>query len=278
MCQLLGMNSSKPAALGFSFEGFAERGGRTGEHKDGWGIAFHGADGCTLLTDQLASIDSPLAASLKRAPVKATSVVAHIRKATRGRVASENTHPFMRRLWGQTWSFAHNGDLADAPPEPAGQLAPFSPVGDTDSEQAFCFLLNGLQHRFARQPPPTQLYHAVATLAADIALGGSFNFLLSNGELLFAHCSTHLHYVVREYPFTVARLIDCDISINFSQHNHLDDRIAVIATQPLTSNEAWIAFSPGQLKMFVGGEAVSPLAREPAPGEACATRPQWRFA
>ena len=32
MCQLLGMNSSKPAALDFSFAGFAERGGRTGEH------------------------------------------------------------------------------------------------------------------------------------------------------------------------------------------------------------------------------------------------------
>ena len=43
MCQLLAMNSSKPAALGFSFAGFTERGGRTGEHRDGWGIAFHPA-------------------------------------------------------------------------------------------------------------------------------------------------------------------------------------------------------------------------------------------
>ncbi|MES2741798.1 MAG: class II glutamine amidotransferase [Pseudomonadota bacterium] len=278
MCQLLGMNSSKPAALGFSFEGFAERGGRTGEHKDGWGIAFHGSDGCTLLTDQLPSIDSPLAASLKRAPRKATNVVAHIRKATRGRIASENTHPFVRQLWGKTWSFAHNGDLTTALPEQAGQASPprFVAAGDTDSEQAFCFLLNGLQDRFARQPPADQLYEAIAEMAAAIARCGSFNFLLSNGELLFAHCSTHLHYVVREYPFTVAQLVDCDISINFSQHNHLDDRIAVIATQPLTSNEAWIAFTPGQLTLFVGGEAVA--RQEPCRHAPRAARPQWRFA
>lgn len=36
MCELLAMNSSKPAALDFSFTGFSERGGRTGEHRDGW--------------------------------------------------------------------------------------------------------------------------------------------------------------------------------------------------------------------------------------------------
>jgi hypothetical protein len=29
------MNSSKPAAVDFSFAGFAERGGPTGQHKDG---------------------------------------------------------------------------------------------------------------------------------------------------------------------------------------------------------------------------------------------------
>eukprot|EP01032_Pedospumella_encystans_P029920 gene29920-33769_t len=49
MCQLLGMNSSKPADLRFSFAGFAERGGRTGEHRDGWGIAFHTRRGWPLL-------------------------------------------------------------------------------------------------------------------------------------------------------------------------------------------------------------------------------------
>lgn len=258
MCQLLAMNSNKPAALGFSFEGFVERGGHTGEHKDGWGIAFHAGDGCRLYTDQLASVDSPLAAAIKRHPIKARNIVAHIRKATRGRIALENTHPFTRELWGKTWSFAHNGDLNawQAPPDPA-----YAAAGDTDSERAFCHLLAGLRQRFPqRQPGHGALHAAIAALSAPIAAHGSFNFILSDGDTLFAHCSTHLHYVVREYPFAQAQLIDCALSIDFRRHNHLDDRIAVIATHPLTSNEAWRAFAPGELKMFSGGQELRPDA------------------
>ena len=261
MCQLLAMNSSKPAALDFSFEGFAERGGRTGEHKDGWGIAFHADNGCRLITETCSSVDSALAASLRQNPVRARNIVAHIRKATHGRVAPHNTHPFTRELWGKTWSFAHNGELKswDAPADPR-----FIASGDTDSERAFCHLLAGLGQRFPHSAPArAELFAALNALSADIAAHGSFNFILSDGELLFAHCSTHLHYVVREYPFSVAKLIDCELSIDFRRHNHLDDRIAVIATQPLTSNEDWIAFAPGELKMFIGGEAVAAGARGP---------------
>lgn len=250
MCQLLAMNSSKPASLGFSFSGFAERGGRTGEHKDGWGIAFHTRDECQIFADHLPCIASPLAASIKQQPLKASNVIAHIRKATQGRIARENCHPFKRQLWGRTWTFAHNGDLKEFAPA-AGV---YTPEGDTDSERAFCYLLSRLGQRFAAQPPREVLYAELSILADEIAAHGTFNFILSDGDTLFAHCSTKLHYVLRAYPFSVAKLIDCDLSIDFSQHNHLDDRIAVIATEPLTSNEAWTAFAPGELKMFAAGQ------------------------
>jgi predicted glutamine amidotransferase len=260
MCQLLGMNSSKPAGLGFSFAGFVERGGRTAEHADGWGIAFHDAAGCHLVTDLQASSDSPLAASIRNAPRRARNVVAHIRKATQGATAPENSHPFTRQLWGKTWSFAHNGDLKEFYPEQDGH---YRTIGATDSERAFCYLLSVLRQRFPRGAPArSDLFSSVAEVAADVARHGTFNFILSDGELFLAHCSTALHYVVREYPFRDARLIDCDLAINFSQHNHLDDRMAVIATEPLTTGEAWLAFAPGELKMFVHG---APCAQPGAP-------------
>lgn len=272
MCQLLAMNSSKPAALGFSFEGFAERGGRTGEHKDGWGIAFHGPGGCQLFTDHLPSIASPLAMRIKQNPIKARNIVAHIRKATQGRIALENSHPFTRELWGKTWSFAHNGDLKTfvKPLQAEADGALYAALGETDSEHAFCHMLNGLHQRFRlRQPEPEALFAAIEALARQLASHGTFNFIMSNGEVLYAHCSTHLHYVVREYPFSVAKLIDCDLSIDFSKHNHLDDRIVVIATHPLTSNEQWQAFAPGELMMFSGGAAVAMAqARSSARGTA----------
>jgi glutamine amidotransferase len=249
------MSSNKPAAMDFSFTGFVERGGRTGEHRDGWGIALHTPTGCRLYTDYLPSIESPLAAQFKQSPIKARSVVAHIRKATQGRVSLENSHPFTRELWGQTWSFAHNGDLKLFAPD--ASLGLYTPWGDTDSERAFCHMLSGLAQRFDAQPERHVLYAALAALAGEIAHYGTFNFILSNGDLLFAHCSTELHVVVRAYPFSVAHLIDCEMSIDFSRHNHLDDRIAVIATAPLTSNEQWTRFAAGELKLFAGGVDVS---------------------
>jgi len=252
MCQLLAMSSHHPAALDFSFTGFIERGGRTGEHKDGWGIAFHTPGGCRLYTDYLPSIDSPLAEQFKHSQIKARGVVAHIRKATQGRVSLENSHPFTRELWGQTWSFAHNGDLKLYDPKPAL----YAPWGDTDSERAFCHLLSGLAARFDQQPERHELYAALAEMAATIAGHGPFNFILSNGDLLFAHCSTELHVVVRAYPFSVAHLVDCALSMDFSRYNQRDDRIAVIATQPLTSNEQWTRFAQGELKLFERGVEV----------------------
>lgn len=68
-----------------------ELGGRAGVHKDGWGIAFHDAQGCRLMTDLLAWSDSPLAVQVRQAPQRARNVVAHLRKATQVATTSENS-------------------------------------------------------------------------------------------------------------------------------------------------------------------------------------------
>ena len=80
--------------------------------------------------------------------------------------------------------------------------------------------------------------------------------MLSSGNELFAHCSTHLYYVVRQHPFVTAKLSDEDVSVDFSTLTTPDDRVAVIVTQPLTTNETWTAFQPGELILFVDGMPV----------------------
>ena len=37
----------------------------------------------------------------------------------------------------------------------------------------------------------------------------------------------------------------------------IQDRVAVVVTAPLTVNEQWTAFQPGELKVFVDGRALS---------------------
>ena len=67
------------------------------------------------------------------------------------------------------------------------------------------------------------------------------------------HCSTELYYIVRQYPFAEARLSDEDLSVDFSQVTTPNDRVAIIVTAPLTTNETWQKFGAGELKVFVDG-------------------------
>jgi glutamine amidotransferase len=245
------MNCNVPTDIVFSFTGFAHRGGRTDTHHDGWGIAFFEGAGVRHFVDHQAAVASPIAELIKQYPLKSTNVIAHIRKATQGQVALENCHPFVRELWGRYWVFAHNGDLKQFAPVLDG---PFRPVGNTDSELAFCFLLQELRARFGDAPPTTEaLQAALAELVRIVAAHGTFNMMLSDGTALFAHCSTKLCYVVRQHPFPTVCLSDEDLSVDFSQVTTPNDRVAIIVTEPLTTNEAWTDFAPGELKLFIDG-------------------------
>ena len=247
MCQLLGMNANTPTDVMFSFTGLATR---AEEHKDGFGIAFFEGAGLRLLVDHHSARVSPVAELVKRYPIKSDNVIAHIRKATQGRVALQNTHPFVRELWGRYWVFAHNGDLKGFHPRLHGA---FRPVGDTDSEHAFCWLMQELAKAHASVPGVDELSATLRELVPQVARHGNFNLLLSNGEALWAHASTRLHYLVRRHPFGRATLHDEDVTVDFSRNTTPNDRVAVVATEPLTDNEAWTPFAPGELRVFVDG-------------------------
>ncbi|MEK8051584.1 class II glutamine amidotransferase [Ideonella sp. DXS22W] len=247
MCQLMGMNANTPTDVMFSFAGLATR---ATEHKDGFGIAFFEDKGVRLFVDPESALHSPVADLVKRYPIKSSHVIAHIRKATQGQVRLQNTHPFVRELWGRYWVFAHNGDLKDFNPRLHGS---FRPVGDTDSERAFCWLMQELAKAHASVPTVDELTHTLAELLPQPARHGTFNCLLGNGQALWAHCSTHLHWLERKHPFGAAHLADEDLSVDFGALTSPGDRVAIVATQPLTRGEDWTAFGAGELRVFVGG-------------------------
>ena len=247
MCQLLGMNANTPTDVMFSFAGLSHR---ADEHKDGFGIAFFEGRGLRLFIDPESARASPVADMVRRYPIRSHHVIAHIRKATVGAVALQNCHPFVRELWGRYWVFAHNGDLHGYAPTLHGH---FRPVGSTDSEQAFCWLMQELDKAHASVPSVPEMTRTLAELVPQVARFGTFNMLLSNGEALWAHASTKLCYIVRQHPFATARLADEDLAVNFAEHTTPDDRVAVVATTPLTSDEAWTPFAPGELKVFQDG-------------------------
>ena len=147
MCELLGLDSNAPTAATFSFSGLSARGGRTGEHVDGFGMAFHDGDACRVFKDAGRACDSPLADLLRRQPLRARTVLAHVRKATQGQRTVFNCHPFQ---YGR-WVFAHNGDIPNFEHKREALIAEVAPrfrrfiLGDTDSEVLFFLFLTALE-------------------------------------------------------------------------------------------------------------------------------------
>lgn len=252
MCQLLGMNCNSPTDIGFSFEGFRRRAGITDFHSDGFGVAFFDGKGVRIFRDDQPCCSSPIADCVKQYRIKSLNVIAHIRKATQGEVNIVNTHPFMREIWGENWVFAHNGNLKNLP-----ELAWHTqPIGCTDSEAAFCYITQCLKSQFKSKPNDDVLFDAIYAIAEELQQEGTFNFLLSNGEVMIAHCSTHLHYVMRRAPFGKAFRVDDDGMIDFNDYAKPNDRINIISTFPITKNENWIKMKHGGMVMFKDGHKI----------------------
>ncbi|PIE25494.1 MAG: class II glutamine amidotransferase [Neptuniibacter caesariensis] len=254
MCELLGMSANVPTDICFSFAGLMQRGGGTGPHKDGWGIAFYEGKGARCFHDPNPSVDSKIANLIKSHPIKSHIVISHIRQANVGNICLENTHPFQRELWGYTWTFAHNGQLDKALFEKG--LGSYQPVGTTDSEYAFCWLLGKIRERFPQRPDDfDELSDFIHGCCEQLRELGVFNMLLTESTHLFAFCGSKLSWITRKAPFGEASLRDCDLTVDFMTETTPNDIVTVIATEPLTENEEWVALKPGELVTFVQGVA-----------------------
>ena len=253
MCELLGMSANVPTDVCFSFSGLIRRGGVTGPHKDGWGIVFYEGKGCRTFLEPRASAYSEIARLVEKYPIKSKIVIAHIRRANVGAVALENTHPFTRELWGENWSFAHNGRLIGIKKK---KLTFYKPVGATDSEYAFCWLLDLVRRHFPKKPVEKKLIALIGKLLNELNKLGVCNVLLSDGKRLFAYSSTALSYITRKAPFGRATLVDQQLQVDFKKETSSKDVVTIIATKPLTNNEHWDLITPGELKVFLDGHLI----------------------
>ncbi len=257
MCELLGMSANVPTDICFSFTGLMQRGGRTGPHRDGWGIAFYEGKGVREFRDPSPSCDSEIARLVQNYPIKSQIVISHIRQANAGRVCLENTHPFMRELWGRYWTFAHNGQV---PGIRSKTLKHYLPVGTTDSEHAFCWLMDQIRERFP-MPPKRQstLWRFIHQCCEHLRELGVYNMLLSDSRVLGSYCSTKLCWITRKAPFTTAELKDADVTIDFRQETTPEDIVSIIATEPLTNNEQWHHMKAGEMTVFRKGDVLQAI-------------------
>lgn len=258
MCELFGMSSRLPATVNLSMEEFARHGGLTGPHTDGWGIAFFEGAAIRLLKEPEPAANSPWIAFVREQGIKSSLVISHIRRATRGPRALKNTQPYCREMGGRMHVFAHNGFLDGVDDL---ELGTFRPVGDTDTELAFCHLLARLQPLWVdsgHPPGPMDVLPIVTDVARRLAIMGPANFLYSDGQTLFAHSDRRrgldgtiappgLHVLTRECPARGDLLQGSGISIDAGKQS-----VVLVASRPL-SDEPWQPLAEGAVLVVSEG-------------------------
>lgn len=241
MCQLLGVSSNRNVDIQISLREFRLR-GKANPH--GWGYAYiqEGIWKLSKKPDTLKSED------IKAEPFqfKSKYVIAHVRKMSCGVQNHENTHPFQIN----SWVFAHNGDVRRIMGNADYKLTKFRPKGETDSEYAFCYLLEKIGNE-----KDIGKIKAILELECDkIKEHGNFNILLSNGEALFAHGHDSLHFVQRKYPFQKITLIGDTTMFDLQEFKNLNEKAIIIATEPITKGENWSQIKG--LKVFRNGAEI----------------------
>jgi glutamine amidotransferase len=254
MCELLGMCFSKPVTPSISFTGFRQRGE---QHPDGWGLAFYPDESVQVIKEPVKAGSSALSAFLKDyAGVSSKIIIAHVRKASVGSNFHKNTHPFQREVDGKDYVMAHNGTLKDFKDGLA--LTYFHPVGETDSEQAFCYLMDRILKNRIREWKKADFEWLLGAIG-KVNKYGTFNCLFSNGQCLFAYRDKDgkrdLNFVKRTPPYGKIKLLDKDFEIDLGKDKDQQKQGYIIATCPLT-NEKWESFGTGELIVFRDGEIV----------------------
>jgi len=194
MCELFAISSAAAVAVRYSLHEFAKHGGRTHENKSGWGISFQRDRDSLLIKEPEPADNSPWVKFIAQQPVMSHCVIAHVRRASHGAPRFENTHPFKREMAGYGQVFAHNGTLAGFAEALTLKDLDFRPIGETDSEHAFCYLLECLRPLWQNGVPSLQArLETVAETAATLRGLGAANFLYSDGDSLFVHADRRIY-------------------------------------------------------------------------------------
>jgi predicted glutamine amidotransferase len=161
--------------------------------------------------------------------------------------------------------FTHNGDLPGIERSVNLAFDRYRPVGTTDSENAFCALLERigeLWNSSSLPPPVDKRLSVVSQFAADLRKLGPANFLYADGESLFAHGHRRVQPATGDVTppglFLLSRrCADADEPIHAGRVSVAPgfQEVLLIASVALT-DEKWRPFAEGELVAVSSGQLV----------------------
>lgn len=261
MCELMGLCFARPVSAEFSIREFA---GRDAENADGWGLAWYPDHSVALAKEPIPWRSSQHVGFLETYHALRSSIyVAHVRHKTMGGANKHaDTHPFVRELDGREYCFAHNGTLLGLTTYPLGR---FRPLGDTDSEYAFCYLLELLAREEQSLADPASWRWLHEKLSSLNRLG-KLNCLLSDGVRLFCYHDMAGHKGLNIRKILIGNdqlrsLSDSELHVDLAAASQNQGH--AVATHPLSAT-GWHKFIPGELIVLEGGAMVHSSHRREA--------------
>jgi len=264
MCELFTMSSSISVEVSFSLEEFSKHGGLSDKHKDGWGIAYYDDNDARIIKEACSASSSTYLEFVKTLKIKSKIIISHIRLATTGEVSIRNTQPFARELGGRLHVFTHNGELGNIEHKLDLTQSPYKPIGKTDSEIAFCYLMQNMEKIWKQGSIPNleKRYQVFKHFSHDMSALGIANFIYSDSEYTFVHSHKRMPRDGKYLPGLFMLCRQCNGSEASDSIRGLDlykskpKNVVLIASVPL-SNEEWLAIPEGEVKIIRDGSLVS---------------------
>ncbi len=269
MCELFAISSSKETEISFSLDEFSKHGGLTDHHKHGWGVAYYQENAVKIIKEAHQASNSLCLDFIKNYRLKSQIIMSHIRYATQGQVSYRNTQPFTRELAGREHVFIHNGDLGGIVANPKYQSHRFLPLGETDSEAAFCYLMTQMAAIWDAPQVPTfeQRFQVFNYFAVEMQSLGLANFIYSDSEYVYVFSDKRevkdknnsnklvtlpgLHVLKRscQNKSTQEKIQGLNLTHEASK------KVVLISSVPL-NDEDWVPLTTGQSLVFKAGEVV----------------------
>ncbi len=270
MCELFAVSSSMPTEISFSLDIFSKHGGLTDHHRHGWGIAYYQENAVKIIKEAHQASDSLCLDFIKNYRMKSSIIMSHIRYATQGEISYRNTQPFTRELGGCEHVFIHNGDLKGLVNNPKYQSRRFMPLGQTDSEAAFCYLMTQMTAIWDAPDFPTlpQRFQVFNFFALEMQSLGLANFIYSDSQHTFVFSDKREVKDKKDKKKTVTlpglyllqrscqthsgdTAIDgLDIKQTYSKN------VVLVSSVPL-NDENWMPLTTGQSFVLKAGEITS---------------------
>jgi len=250
MCQLLGISANRAVDLTLSLLEWKHR---SLDNPDGYGFACWRRGEPRIIKEPICLLSDGEGMD-KILHFRSEIFICHVRFASCGERDGRNTHPFQHQSSHGNFVFAHNGTVKRIKQQ---RLEHLKPVGDTDSEHAFCWLLENLD-----RVPWGTFSARLKQLADQVRAYGNFNFLLSDGTTLWVYADNSVHYIQRTPPYggTLVELKEEGYSINLAEVKAADEVAVLIATEPLTDEGGWKWMAQGELLALRDGQVVERFA------------------